>query len=44
MNGSVISPEQEVWIESLSKIDNVDACICHGAEEAKKMVLYFEEK
>ena len=44
MNGSVISEEQKIWIETLSRIDNVDACICHGHKEAIETIEMFEKK
>lgn len=44
MNGSNISDEQKIWIENLSRIDNVDACICHWAEEAISLIQLLENK
>lgn len=36
------SKEQLEWIEELNKIDNIDARVCFGFEEAKNYVLYCE--
>ena len=35
---SKISPEQTEWIEFLQKIDNAEARIAHGFDEAKEIV------
>ena len=35
---SKISPEQKEWIEFLQKIDNAEARIAYGFDEAKEMV------
>lgn len=39
---SKISPEQTEWIEFLQKIDNADARIAYGSEEAKEIVMECE--
>lgn len=36
--GSVTSSEQKAWIEALNKVDNVQAFIAYGAEEAIAIV------
>lgn len=41
---SKIQPEQKEWIEFLQKIDNAEARIAYGFDEAKEIVRYFEEK
>lgn len=41
---STISEEQLQWIEELSKIDNIDACIAYWYEEAIKLITFFETK
>lgn len=35
---SKIQPEQKEWIEFLQKIDNAEARIAHGFDEAKEIV------
>lgn len=44
MNGSTVSEFQASWIEELSKIDNVDACVCHWFEDAKNMIEILEKR
>jgi hypothetical protein len=39
-----VSEEQQHWVESLSKLDNVDAHIVFWAEEAIKLIQYLETK
>ncbi len=38
IKGGVISPEQKSWIDALNEIDNVEARVCKGFEEAKNFV------
>lgn len=44
MNWSKIWEEQKIWIETLSRIDNVDAWICHWAAEAINLINLMENK
>lgn len=44
LNWSKIWPEQEKWIEALSRIDNVDAVIAHWCEEAKNYITLLENQ
>lgn len=39
---SKVSDDQKRWIEILSNIDNVMACIWYGCDHAKEQVQYFE--
>ena len=39
---SKISPEQKEWIEFLQKIDNAEARIAYGFDEAKEIVMECE--
>ncbi len=41
---SVISEEQKEWIETLSRIDNIDAVIAYGSEEARNIIEIIEHK
>lgn len=36
--GGVVSPAQQAWIDSLNKIDNVEAVVCYGAIEAMEYI------
>jgi hypothetical protein len=39
--GGEISECQKIWIEELNKIEGVEAIVCKGFEEAKKIILSF---
>lgn len=41
---SDISEEQKIWVQTLQEIDNVEAHICFGYEEAKKLIMELENK
>lgn len=36
--GGKVSPEQKEWIEELNKIDNIEATVCYGAEQAIEFI------
>ena len=36
--GGVVSPEQRVWLDNLSRYKNVYAVVCRGFNEAKEIV------
>jgi len=44
LNGSQISPEQIQWCESLNKCWNIQAEICHWADEAIELINRLENK
>jgi len=37
-----VSEEQKKWIETLSRVDNIEACVCYGAEEAINLIKKIE--
>ena len=39
---SKVSNDQKKWISILNEIDNVEACIAYGYNEARDHILYFE--
>ena len=42
MNGSKISDDQRFWLNNLKKINNIDARVAHGFDEAKEIVEWCE--
>lgn len=41
---SVVSEEQKDWIEKLSRIDNVEACLAYGCKQAIEIIEHLEKK
>ncbi len=39
--GGKVSENQKIWIDALRAVDNVDAYVCNGAEEAIKLIEEF---
>lgn len=39
--GGVLSEEQKEWLEKLKKVNNVDAFVANGADEAIKIIQFF---
>lgn len=38
LKGSSTSPEQHAWVAALNEVNNVEAHICRGADEAIKII------
>lgn len=44
LNWSKISLEQKEWIQDLQNIDNIEAKVCHWAQEAIDFIIECEQK